>query len=263
LGEISPSAGVCLINRKEWPKMIRFLFLNAFIAIYTVFYCILGFFVSLSDQNGRKVHFHIAVPWAKGILAVCGIKVRTSGLENVDGTVPRIYMTNHQSYFDIFALLAHLPVHFKFIMKQELMKIPILGRTMKKAGYIGITRDEPRKAIASMNDAAEKIRNGSSVVIFPEGTRSVDGKIQPFKRGGFNLAIKSGCDIVPVTITNSYRIVPKGSLKINRGSFGLRVGKPISVKEYPKKRLPELMSRVSEVMKSQMNESGGPPASEK
>ena len=234
--------------------MVRFFCLNAFIGIHSIIFCLWGIFLSLFDKNGKVVHFYAGVPWAKIILRVCGIKVKAKGQENIDPHVPRIYMTNHQSYFDIFALLAYLPVDFKFILKQELMRIPLLGMTMKRAGYIGIEREDPRKAIQSLNKAAERLKGGVSVVIFPEGTRSPDGKLQPFKRGGFKLALKSGCDIVPVTIKDSCRIVPKGSLKINKDSFDIYLGKPISVKAYSNKNITQLMERVREAIISQMRE---------
>jgi 1-acyl-sn-glycerol-3-phosphate acyltransferase len=232
--------------------MIRFFALNAFIAVHTILFCVWGFFVSLFDQNGRLVHFYAAVPWAKMILRMCGVKVEFRGLENVEKDVPYVYMTNHQSYFDIFALLAFIPSDFKFILKQELMKIPILGFSMRKAGYIAIDREDPRTAVRSLNDAAQRIKNGASVVIFPEGTRSVDGTLQSFRPGGFHLALKSGCDIVPVAIAGSYRIVPKGSLKIKKGRFALSLGKPISVEPYSKKDMERLMNRVREAMLEQM-----------
>ena len=157
-------------------------------------------------------------------------------------------MVNHQSAFDIFTLLAFLPVDFKFILKQELMKIPLFGWAMNKAGYIAIDRGDPRKAIQSMNQAAEKIKKGASVLIFPEGTRSEDGHLQSFKKGGFHLAIKSGCDIVPLAICNSYLIVPKGSLKINRGGFKISIGKPISPAGYSKKDIFQLMDKVRDAI---------------
>ena len=232
--------------------MIRFITLNAFIAVHSIFFCVWGFFVSLVDKNGKRVHYCAAVPWAKIILRVCGVKVKVVGLENVEKHVPYVYMTNHQSYFDIFALLAFIPSDFKFILKQELMKIPILGFSMRKAGYIAIDREDPRRAVRSLNEAARRIKRGASVVIFPEGTRSPDGVLQPFRPGGFHLALKSGCEIVPVAITGSFRIVPKGSLKINKGRFALSLGKPISVSPYSKKNMELLMNRVREAMLLQM-----------
>jgi len=228
--------------------MIRFICLNGFIAIHTIIFCLWGFLLSLFSRNGRLVHFYAAVPWAKAILWVSGIRVSVTGLEHIDLHQPHIYMTNHQSYFDIFALLAYLPVDFKFIMKQELMRIPILGFSMRRVGYIGIEREDPRQAVQSIKEAAQKIKTGSSVLIFPEGTRSLNGRLQPFKRGGFNLALRSGCDIVPIRITGSHRIVPKGSLKINKGSFSMHIGAPIPVKGYKRDRVTQLMDRVRATM---------------
>ena len=235
-------------------KMIRFLWLNTFMLVCTIIFCLWGFLVSIFDKDGRIIHFYVAVPWAKVVLRVCGIKVRAGGQENVDAGVPRIYVTNHQSYFDIFALLANIHVDFKFIVKQELMRIPLFGFAMRKAGYIGIERGNLRKAIKSMNKAAERIKGGVSILIFPEGTRSTDGRIQRFKKGGFHLACRSGCDIVPVTILNSNRIVPKGSLKIDKGSINMKIGKPISVKGYNKKNVSQLIERVRYTMLCQMEE---------
>jgi 1-acyl-sn-glycerol-3-phosphate acyltransferase len=134
------------------------------------------------------------------------------------------------------------------------MKIPLLGFTMKRAGYIAIDREDPREAVKSIKEAVKKIQNGSSVVIFPEGTRSRDGTLQPFRRGGFHLALKSGCDVVPVAIINSRNIVPKGSLRINKGSFALNIGRPISVKDYSKKNVDQLMARVREAIITEMRE---------
>ena len=232
--------------------MIRFFFLNAFIAVISILFCLWGITISIFDSKGRIVHFYCASPWAKIILWVCGVRVKVTGLENIQTDRPAFYLTNHQSYFDIFALLANLPVDFKFIMKQELMRIPLLGIAMRRARYVGIERDNPREAVKSMRKAAERVKEGSSLIIFPEGTRSADGRLLPFKKGGFKLALKSGCDIVPVTIKDSHRIVTKGSLKINKGTVGLHFGKPISLKEYSSRDLKQLMDRVRDRMLFQL-----------
>ncbi|RJR26300.1 MAG: 1-acyl-sn-glycerol-3-phosphate acyltransferase [Desulfobacteraceae bacterium] len=228
--------------------MVRVILLNAFIALHTIFFVLEGLCIALFDRTGSLIHRYCARPWSRIILWVSGIRVNVRGLENIDPLLPRIYMTNHQSYFDIFVLLAHLPVDFKFIMKQELMKIPLFGYATRRAGYIGITREDPRKAIASMNKAAEKIASGSSVLIFPEGTRSSDGILLPFKKGGFTLAVKSGCDIVPVAVIGSHRIVRKGSFKINKGSIELVFGKPIPVSGYSKRDIDALMEKVRDTI---------------
>lgn len=229
--------------------MIRFLLLNAFVAVYTIFICVYGVVISLFDRRGGVLlHRYAAVPWAKGILWVCGVKVRVHGKENLDGTVPRIYLCNHQSYFDIFGLLAFLPVQFKFVMKKELMSLPFLGIAMRRAGYIGIDREDPRKALKGMNEAAEKVKKGVSILVFPEGTRSPTGELQPFKPGAFHIALKSHCEIVPLAIVGSRLIVPKGSLRIRSGAFDLRIGKAIPVERYSKKDMHLLMEKVREAM---------------
>jgi 1-acyl-sn-glycerol-3-phosphate acyltransferase len=235
--------------------MLRFFFLNAFIAIHTIVFCVWALILSMLDRRGNLTHLYAAVPWAKIVLWVCGARVKVRGQENVDRYEPRIYLSNHQSYFDIFTLLAHLPADFKFILKQELMRIPLFGFAMKRARYIAIDREEPRKAVKSINEAASKINEGASMLVFPEGTRSEDGKLQPFKTGGFRLALKAGCDVVPVAITNSRNIVPKGSLKINKGTIAMNIGKPISVKGYAKKDIDKLMAQVREAILNQMGES--------
>ena len=232
--------------------MIRFVLLNAFLVIYSILFCLWGIAISIKDPKGRRVHAYCAVPWSKSILWVCGIKIRVLGLENLEPEIPRVYMVNHQSYFDIFALLAHLPVQFKFVLKQELMRVPFLGQAMRKARYVGIERDDPRKAIKSMNQAADRFREGSSILIFPEGTRSPDGQLQPFKPGGFHLALKTKGDIVPVSIVGTHRIVPKGSLRIEKGEATMVIGKPISTKDCTKKTMDQLMETVHLAMAEQM-----------
>ncbi|MGE5839009.1 MAG: lysophospholipid acyltransferase family protein [Deltaproteobacteria bacterium] len=232
--------------------MVRFVLLNAFLVIYSILFCLWGIAISIRDPKGRRVHAYCAVPWSKSILWVCGIKVRVLGLENLETEVPRIYMVNHQSYFDIFALLAHLPLQFKFVLKQELMRIPFLGSAMRRARYVGIDRDDPRKSIRSMNEAADRFREGASILIFPEGTRSPDGQLQAFKAGGFHLALKARGDIVPVSIVGTHRIVPKGSLRIQKGEATMVIGKPIPIRDYSKKTMDALMNRVHEAMARQM-----------
>ncbi len=232
--------------------MVRFFFLNAFLFIYSILFCLWGIAISIKDPKGRRVHAYCAVPWSKSILWVCGVKVRVRGLENLEVDVPRIYMVNHQSYFDIFTLLANLPVQFKFVLKEELMRVPFLGPAMRKAKYVGIERDDARKAVKSMNEAADRFREGASILIFPEGTRSSDGQLQAFKPGGFHLAFKVRGDIVPMSIVGTHRIVPKGSLRVQKGDVTMAIGEPILIKDYSKKTMDQLMERVHEAMARQM-----------
>jgi len=234
--------------------MIRFMIVGLFAVIHSTLFCLMALALSCLDRDGRRIHAWCAAPWSRLILLVSGVRVKRRGLGNVDPSIPRIYMTNHQSYYDIFALLAYLPVQFKFIMKQELMRIPVLGQAMQRAGYIGIERKDPRKAFESLHEAVERIRQGASVLIFPEGTRSEDGRLQPFKRGGFSLALRSGCDIVPVAVTGGYEIFPRGSFKVRKGVMSLAVGRPIGVRGHTRRTLPRLMEEVREAMAGLMAE---------
>ena len=229
--------------------MFRSLWLNIFIGIHTILFCIWGFFLSIFDkQGGRLVHLYAAVPWAKVILWISGVQGEVVGREKIDPTKTYIFMCNHQSFVDIFVLLANIPKDFKFIMKKELMRIPILGLTMRRAGYMEIERDDPRESIRQLSKAIENIKSGVSVLIFPEGTRSPDGKLLPFKKGGFYIAIRSGCDVIPLYIQGTHLIGPKGSWSMKKGKYKLIIGTPISTKDYTKKDIVKLMELIREEM---------------
>lgn len=172
----------------------------------------------------------IARYWARWTLFSANVSVDTTGNGNIpDG--PAVYMSNHVSNFDVLAILGYLMVQFRWTVKKELFYIPVFGFAMKKCSYIMIDRGNHDKALESMRIAAEKIRSGTSIVIFPEGTRSDDGRLQfPFKKGGFRLAIDSGAPIVPITVCGSFRILPKNSVKVRPGKITIKIGRPIETK---------------------------------
>jgi 1-acyl-sn-glycerol-3-phosphate acyltransferase len=157
-------------------------------------------------------------------------------------------MANHQSNFDIPVLLGHLAVQFRWLAKVELFKIPIFGRAMRKVGYISIDRYDRESAFKSLDVAANKIKSGVSVLIFPEGTRSRDGKIRPFKKGGFVMAIDSGVPIVPVVITGTRAIMPKGKFRIYPGQVSMVIHKPIDTSTYTRETKEALMESVRRVI---------------
>ena len=164
------------------------------------------------SKNGNEVH-HVARVWGRSILWVSGIKVKVHGFNPDWGKQPIIYMSNHESNFDIPVLLSGLPVQFRWLAKSELFKIPIFGRAMRGAGYIGIDRFNQESAFKSINEAAGKLETGVSVMMFPEGTRSLDGNIRPFKKGGFVMAVDSAAPIVPIILRGTRQIMPKNSLR--------------------------------------------------
>ncbi len=222
------------------------------VIFYLVMVCLTpwlcGLAVVLHRLTGKRVlvHRYIAVPWAKIMLLLSGVRVDARISKAIDIRKQYVFAKNHQSYFDILALLKYLPVPFAFVMKEELMEEPLLGKAMDSAGYIGISREDPRRAIHGMNKAKERAGEGYSLVIFPEGTRSIDGTLGDFKRGAFSLALKAGLDIVPVAISGAYKIVKKGRRFINKGRFYLTVLDPIPIKGTSKKDLKDLVDKVKE-----------------
>jgi 1-acyl-sn-glycerol-3-phosphate acyltransferase len=166
--------------------------------------------------------------WGNVNLWAAGVKVEVCGMDQLDRSSSYVYAANHQSWFDIFTLLGKLPVQFRWLAKSELFDVYVLGRAMKAAGYIPIDRGKRRQAFESLNLAAQRIKEGTSVVIFPEGTRSPDGVLQDFKKGGFVLALNSQRPIVPISISGAYLILPKrGDWKIHPGRVQMTVGRPI------------------------------------
>lgn len=199
--------------------MLRaYLFLSAFIPL-TFLFAASALLWTLVDSSGRAYALHARL-WARISLFMAGARVSLSGAEHIpDG--PVIFMSNHQSNFDILTLLAHMPVQVCWIAKKELFEIPVFGASMRRGGYIPLDRSDGRKALRSMDNAAAIIRSGKSVVIFPEGTRSRDLQLLPFKRGGFMLALKAAVPVVPVTINGSGRINPAGRIRLYRGAISV------------------------------------------
>ena len=217
------------------------------IILVTAFMAVMVIVVSFATAGGDTTH-KVARIWAKCILALSNITVTVKGFSNLKAGRPYIYMANHMSNFDIPVLQAYLPVQFRWLAKAELYKIPIFGYAMKRAGYISIDRSDRKSAIESLNKAVKIIRDGVSVVIFPEGTRSNTNKVQPFKKGGFFLAVDSGVPIIPIIIHGTGRIMPKKKMLIKPGNVTLEIEKPINSSDYTRKTKDNLIEKVREVI---------------
>ncbi len=198
---------------------------------------------SLLSPGENKIHM-LARIWAKTLLAMSSVKIQVIGGENVLKDKPQIFMANHQSDYDVFIVLGYIPSQFRWIAKKELFKIPVFGKAMRNAGYIEIDRQHHEKALRSIDLAAEKIREGKSVMSFPEGTRSRDMTLKPFKQGAFHLAIQSGVPIIPVSLVGTGHIMQKRSLQINPGKVLMVIDKPIETKDYTIETRHELIERV-------------------
>ena len=165
--------------------------------------------------------------WARIICRVAGVRVRITGHEHLDPEATYVFAGNHASQFDIYGFQAAFPHDFRWIAKKELFAIPVMGLAMRAVGFIAIDRSRGREALKSLALAARRISEGSSVLVFPEGTRSPDGRLHPFKSGAFVLAIKSGVAVVPLGFNNTSVILPKGSLVPRPGEMTIRIGAPI------------------------------------
>lgn len=199
--------------------------------------------------HGGGFLFHaLARCWAHTVLFVCGVKVQTVRLENIDFTRSYVYVSNHASMFDIPAIIAGIPDQIRIVYKKELELIPLFGWGLKWGSYIGIDRGKGSDAVRSLEEAAEKIRNGASVLLYAEGTRTLDGKLQPFKRGAFNLAVKAGVPVVPLIVNGSFHILRKRSVVIRPGRITLTLERPITIKGSGKETEKKLMGDVHAAM---------------
>ncbi|MFQ5965048.1 MAG: lysophospholipid acyltransferase family protein [Candidatus Scalinduaceae bacterium] len=210
-------------------------------SIYAWFVCLLfwcaGYFIATISAFGLKNKEHklnaIDRAFTRIALKLIGIKIDIKGLENIPEDEPVIFVSNHQSYLDVKFTIAAIPINFSFISKDVVFKMPILGRFMKASGYISINRFEGRKAYATLNEVVKKLEDGKSIIYFPEGTRSNNGKLGQFKRGISLVILRSGKKVVPTAIIGSGRYVPKGTFIGNPNNRNIRIkfGKAL---EFPK-----------------------------
>jgi 1-acyl-sn-glycerol-3-phosphate acyltransferase len=207
------------------------------IILVTVFMAVIAILVSFVTAGGETAH-KVGRIWAKCILALSNIRVTVKGLSNLKPGRSYIYMANHMSNFDIPVLQAYLPVQFRWLA----------GYAMKRAGYISIDRSDRKSAIESLNKAVKIIRDSVSVIIFPEGTRSRTNNVQPFKKGGFFLAVDSGVPIIPIIIHGTGRIMPKKQMLIKPGNVTIEISKPIESSNYTRKTKNDLIKKVRHVI---------------
>jgi 1-acyl-sn-glycerol-3-phosphate acyltransferase len=196
------------------------------IVLYTIFWGLIACFLGLVDRSGEGVIW-VARNWVRWILATCHVEVVSEGLDRIDPKQPYVFMSNHQSVIDTAAIVSTLPVSWRFVAKRELLFVPFFGWALGLGGHVIVDRGNHQRAMQSMKRAAQRIRGGTNVIIFPEGTRSPSGVMGPFKSGGFHLAIEAGVPILPITVSGTNQITPKGSLRIESGRVRILYGKPI------------------------------------
>lgn len=235
------------LQRSNWIDKIRTAFLMALLVLDTAIIGSVAIIVSFFSKTGNAPHL-VGRFWAKSVLFISRVKVEVKGISNVDPTRSYIFMPIHQGNFDIPVLLGCLPFQFRWLAKAELFKIPIFGRAMRGCGYISIDRSNRRSAFESLQKAAETIRSGVTVLVFPEGTRSMDGRIRPFKTGGFVLTIGAGVPIIPIIIRGTYSIMPKSNLIIKPGTVTLEILEPVETTNYTRKTKDDLIEKIRNIM---------------
>ena len=202
-------------------------FVDPLILLSTCFFGVVSLLASLVDRKGMFM-MKTARVWARTLLWITGARVKVEGLEKLTPGASYVFSSNHLSYMDTPVILTNIPADFRFMAKDGLFKIPLLGTHLSQAGHIPVPRQDPRAAVRTMALAADAIRNKKiSLLIFPEGGRAADGVLQPFKDGAAYIAIKAGVPVVPLGIVGTHEILPMHSGIFHRGPVILRIGDPI------------------------------------
>jgi len=209
-------------------SLLRSLLFSApLIVLATVFWGTLSLVASFFDGTGDSQH-RLARAWSRMLLRVSFIRVRVEGLENLDPAGTYVLAANHGSYMDIPALIAMLPLQFRFFAKKGLYSIPFLGTHLRRAGHLSVDRSNARASLKSMTEGARIIaRRRISVLLFPEGGRSREG-LRAFKEGAAYIAIKAGVPVVPIGIVGMRKLLPMGSIHLRSGRVIVKVGRPIA-----------------------------------
>ena len=229
----------------------KYLVVMPVLGLATAFSATLALVLTLVT-SARTASRLTAVPWARVMAWVTPMRVKVEGRENIDPRQSYVLVSNHQSQYDIFVLYGWLGVDFKWVMKQELRKVMGIGVACERLGHIFIDRSNHAAAIATLEAARTKIVNGTSVIFFPEGTRSTDGQLLRFKRGAFRMAVDLGLPILPLTVTGTRDVLPANTSDLMPGSARLIIHEPISIEGVTVKDCQELSDRVREVIASSL-----------
>ncbi len=192
-------------------------------ATITIIGCRLG--------NGNFWGYHPARIWAKLFCIVTLVRIEVRGRENIDTNTSYVFVANHQGAYDIFLIYGYLNHNFKWMMKQSLRKIPFVGRACEAAGHIFVDKRSASQLKGTMQQAEATLQGGMSLVVFPEGARTHDGKMRPFKRGAYQLAVEFNLPVVPLTIDGAFAVMPRSTYNITPGKIILTIHPPILPQE--------------------------------
>ena len=210
----------------------------------------------MRDPTGDWV-LDLARWWSGWITRFAGVRIIVDNRANLEPQQPYVFMANHASTIDIWALFLAIPRRVRMIAKKQLARIPLFGWVMWAGRFIFIDRQNAAAARRSIEEAGRRIRGGVSVLIFPEGTRTRDGQMGPFKKGGFHLAMDAGVPIVPVALRGTRALMPRGSLRVKSGKVFVTIGAPIPTSGLTIDDRPALIERVRDAIATMAAEPGG------
>ena len=203
------------------------IWVDPLIILSTIVFGSISVVLSLFDKSGRKM-IATARVWARSLVRIAHVRVTVEGLEKIDPNGAYVFAANHLSYMDTPVVLSNIPVQFRFMAKKGLFQIPFLGTHLMQAGHIPVPLDDARGSVKTLHRAAETIRDRRiSILIFPEGGRSITGVLQDFKEGAAYIAIKAGVPIVPIALVGTRRILAMGSATFHSGPVKVRISEPI------------------------------------
>jgi len=230
--------------------MIRAICYLTALVVFTIYYgCKVIFAAMLRIENTPGgVYDRTPRDWASKVLRAAGVRVDTIGFEHVPQGKPVVYVSNHQSFFDILALVVTLPYTFRLVAKKELAIIPVFGPAIRAAGHIYIDRKQREAAFESYERAAQVIQGGISALVFAEGTRSRTGNLLPFKKGPFVLAIAAQVPALPIYCANTFDILPKGHIRVRPRPITLYFGEPIETTGMGYEDRGDLLTKVQTVI---------------
>jgi 1-acyl-sn-glycerol-3-phosphate acyltransferase len=222
-----------------------------FIAVATALGSIWGLVLRVGDKSGDRV-LDLARAWSGWVTSFAGVKIVVEHRGTLDPSQPYVFMANHASSLDIWTAFVAVPRRLRMIAKKQLARIPLFGWVMWAGRFIFIDRKNGKAARASIEEAGQRIHKGDSVLIFPEGTRTRDGTLGPFKKGGFHLAASAGVPIVPVALRGTRALMPRGSLLLRAGTVTVIIGEPVATQGLSDEERANLHERVRGIVEGML-----------
>jgi 1-acyl-sn-glycerol-3-phosphate acyltransferase len=224
-----------------------------FIVVVTSLGSVWGLVLRLFDRTGDRV-LDLARAWSGWVVSFAGVKIVVENRAHLVPDQPYVFMANHASSLDIWAVFRVVPRRLRMIAKKQLARIPLFGWAMWAGRFIFIDRQNGVAARRTIDEAGRRIREGASVLLFPEGTRTRDGTLGPFKKGGFHLAVNAGVPIVPVALRGTRELMPRGSLLLRAGTITAIIGEAIPTQGLSDEERAGLHERVRAMVESMLAE---------